>query len=103
MRHACRNCHRERAALPKRALDPHTAAMEFDQFLNKRQADPGAFVRPGVGTLDAMKALEYPLLVFRWDSHARVADLQFHGTLQRLQRKDSLALERELQRVREKI
>ena len=55
-----RNRHDECAALTDCALHSHVAAMQFDQFLNERQSDPRAFVRPGLSALDPMKALEHP-------------------------------------------
>ena len=75
---AARNRHRERAADANGALHPHTAAVQFHQFLNQRQSDPCAFVGPGLGALDAVKALEHLLEMLLGYSHACVADLQFH-------------------------
>ena len=81
---AARNRHRECAAGANGALHPHTAAVQLDQFLNQRQSDPRAFVRPGRGALDAMEAFEHPLAMLFGDSHARVADPQFHRAVHRL-------------------
>src|SRR5215469_11556490 len=91
------------AALIKRALDPHTAAVQFDQLLNECQSDSCAFMSPRAHALDAMKALEHPLALFAGDSHACVADLQFHCAVYSLQCERNLALERELQGVGEQI
>src|SRR6516162_3049821 len=99
MRPAARNRHRKRAALTERALYPHTAAVQFDQFLNECQSDPGAFVRPGVSALDSMKALEHSLAMLLRDSHSCVADLQLHGASHRCQCDRNLALEHELERI----
>src|SRR6516164_7266843 len=100
---AARNRHRKRAALSERALYPHATTVQSDEFLNECQSDPCAFVRPGVDTLDAMKALEHTLALVVGDAHACVTDLQFHCAFHGLQRNRNLALERELEGVGEQI
>src|SRR5262245_39288526 len=103
MRFAARNRHRKRAADANRARHPHAATVQFDQFLNEGQSNPRAFMCPGGRALDAMKALEYLLELVVGNSHNRVADLQFHGAVHRLQRYRHLALERELESIGKKI
>src|SRR5580692_3705421 len=100
---AASNRHRKRAASTERALHPHAATVKFNQFLNKCQSDPCAFVRPGLDALDAMKALEHPLEMLIGNSHSCVADLQFHYAVRILQCERNLTLERELQGVGEQI
>src|SRR5580704_13746297 len=100
---AAGNRHRKRAALTERALHPHAATVQFNQFLNECQSDPCAFVRPGVDALDAMKALEHPLEMLLGNSHSCVANLQFHYAVYILECESNLTLERELQGVREQI
>ena len=100
---AARNRHRKRAADANRALHPDAATVQFDQFLNEGQSNSRAFMCPGGRALDAMKALEHLLALVVGNSHAGVADLQFHGAVHKLQRDRHLALERELESVGEKI
>src|SRR5215469_9116265 len=97
------NRHRKHAALTERALHPHTAAVQFDQFLNECESDPGAFVRSGVSALDAMKALKHSLAMLLRDSHSCVADLQLHCAIHRSQCDRNLASKRELERIGQKI
>src|SRR5215469_18574384 len=95
---AARNFHRECATETNGALHPHTAPVQFDQFLNECQSDPDAFVRSGVSALDAMKAFEHSLAMLLRDSHACVVDLQLHCAIHRSQCDRNLALEGELER-----
>src|SRR5215469_14364597 len=97
------NRHRKHAALTERALHPHTAAVQFDQFLNECQPDACAFVRPGASALDAMKALEHSLAMLVRDPHSCVADPQLHCAIHSFQCDRNLAPERELERVGQKI
>src|SRR5215469_11888247 len=94
-----RNPYSECAADTNGALHPHTAAVQFHQFLNECQSDSCAFVCPGASALDAMKAFEHPLAMLFGNSHARVADQQFDCAVHRFQRNRNLALERKLEGV----
>src|SRR5262245_50054583 len=100
---AARNRHRKRAAGANRALHTHATAVQFDQLLNEGESDPGSLMSSAGYLLDAMKALEHLLALPVGNSHAGVADLQFHGAVHHSQRDGDFAFEGELERVREKI
>src|ERR1700752_2933527 len=100
---AARNRHRKPAAGAHRALHLDPTALQWDQFLDEGESDPRSFMSPGGYMLDAMKALEHLLALVVGNSHAGVADLQFDGIVHQSQRDRDFALERELERVGEKI
>ncbi len=85
------------------ALEPDVAAMELDQLAHEREADAGTFVRPRAHVAYALEALEQLRQIGLGDTDARVADAELDALAARSQGHLDLAVERELESVREKI
>src|SRR6267378_6096739 len=103
MRVPQRNRDGELAALAVHALRAHGATVQLRELPYEREADAGALVRATARALDAMEALEEPRQVRRGDPRTCVAHRELCTLGVTTQRDLDLAVERELERVREKI
>ena len=103
VRGARTNRHGESGSPAFLAVDRDAAAMKTGQFLHEREADARAFVRAGSRVLDAVEALEDAGEIGVGNADARVRDAQPHAIAVRLQLDANLALERELEGVRQQI
>ena len=94
----------ERAALARALSTADRAAVQLDQLLHQRQADAGALVGAAARALDAVEALEDVRQLLGGNAGAGVAHRQLDAHCPVLPHGDGdLALERELERVREQV
>jgi hypothetical protein len=77
--------------------------VQFDQLLNQRQPDPAPLVRPSPGVLDPVKPLEQPGHFGGGNARAGVTHDEFDGATRSPQRHGDLALEGELEGIRQQV
>jgi hypothetical protein len=98
-----RHGHDERRAHVLAALHPDVAAVELDELAHEREADARSFVRARMHVPHALKALEELRQVGFRDADARISHAELDVAHVRAEPDLDLALERELERVREKV
>src|SRR5262249_41244149 len=98
-----RKRHGERRPAPFGARDRDGSPVEPYQLVDERQPDAGAFVGASFRVFDAMEPLEHVGQLGFGDTDAGVRDAQYGEVGLTLDRDPDLALERELERVGEKI
>src|SRR5882724_11675126 len=101
MRAPGRQGHHEHAALAFDARNAHRPAVQLDQLLHERKADPRSLEAASLRSLHAMKALEDVRYLRRRDPAAAVAHGQLDAIAARPEADGDLSGERELEGVRD--
>src|ERR1700759_3944116 len=94
---------RERAALAAEAFDGNGPMVQLRQFLNQRKADTRALMRASPGAGHAIKALEQLGYFVRRDAGSGIAHRELETPGRLAQAALDLALQGELERVRDQI
>ncbi len=97
------DAYEERGSESLLALHSELASMEANELLNECESDARAFVAPRACAFDAVKAFEDARQIFLSDADARIGDLELCAALDFAQANRDRPLERELERVRQKI
>ena len=98
-----RDAHADRRAHAELALDGDRPAVQLDQLVDQRQSDPGALVRAPLDAAHSMEPVEQPGQLVLGDADAGVRDGQLGRRVDASQRHGDLAVEGELDRVREQV
>src|SRR5690348_13452899 len=98
-----RDSYADRRAGAHRAVHADRSAMELDEFLDQREADAGAFVRPALCSVDAMEALEDMREFVCRDAGPRVAHHHRRVRSLPLDADGDFAIEGEFECVRDQV
>src|SRR6185369_949705 len=103
MRPAQRNGNRKCAAMSIDAIHAHRSTVDFHQFHDQRQANPGAFMTPPAGAFDAVKAVEDSRQFMLRYARTRVANGEFGKPRGVTKGYRDLSLKGELEGVRHQV